>query len=116
MDKVWQEIHCTTSGGGCGGYILLGLNARLNHVAKIVCPKCSHAHQRRVKDGHVQEKDRFTGDPAEEIYPTMAAWRQEPRSVTRPTNERDGALIKDWQSFQDQQMQDLWREHFGERL
>ena len=27
--KVWQEIHCTLSGGGCGGYILVKLNIAL---------------------------------------------------------------------------------------
>ena len=118
MDKIWQEIHCTTSGGGCGGYILVGLNKHLNRIVTIICPKCQHEHRRRVKNGHVEERDRWKGEPEEELCPTMAAWTKKPRTVKmqEPKNfqaERDGAVIDGWEAFQDQQMRTLWQEYHG---
>lgn len=119
MDKIWQEIHCTTSGGGCGGYVLVGLNKHLNHIVHIICPKCGHKHQRKIQNGHVMEKDRFTGQPIEEVCPTIAAWTEKPRTsgmkklVSSFRTERDGAIVDGSEVFLDQQMKELWEEHHG---
>lgn len=51
MSRVVQEFYCTTSGGGCGGYILVKLNTAINGVVEIICPNCKHAHQRYIKNG-----------------------------------------------------------------
>ncbi len=104
MSKIWQEIHCTKSGGGCGGFVLVKLNMPLNMRAEIVCPKCKRKHIRHIIDGEVRESGRFDsshGNVVEEICPTIAAWADEPRTVELEKHagkdhvkERDGAIIK----------------------
>lgn len=131
-DRIWQEIHCPKSGGGCGGFILVKLNAALNYKAIVVCPKCKHEHTRCVQKGHVVESGRYTGsDKAKEfIRPTMAAWSAEPRTKTMVgvadrRNERDGVIITENTEFIKQpavstpveieslMMRELWEERHG---
>ena len=81
--RVYQEIYCTTSGGGCGGYVVVSINMALNGVHRFVCPKCNHKHQRRIKDGVIMEDGRWERSPVDEICPTMAAWSEEPKSRIR---------------------------------
>ena len=102
--RVSQEIFCTTSGGGCGGFIRVRLNAAINHKVQITCPKCGHVHYRSIIKGVIHEKGRFDGntDKYEELFPTMGAWSEKP--LTKVMNrvqdgasiskERDGAVIK----------------------
>ena len=107
MASVWQEIHCTGSGGGCGGFVLVKLNVSLNRRVTLICPKCQHQHRRCIKDGQVVEAGRFDGDAQEELCPTLAAWSQTPRTkcmqkVVKTKDfgkERDGAVIKDRTDF-----------------
>jgi len=101
MGKIWQEIHCTKSGGGCGGFVLVKLNVSLNMRAEVVCPKCKHKHIRNIIDGEVHENGRFDNKVTEEICPTIAAWSEKPRTLHLEQwagkdhrKERDGAVIK----------------------
>lgn len=102
MPKIWQEIHCTISGGGCGGFILVKLDVSINRRITLVCPKCKHEHLRVVKDGQIVETGRFNGESEEELCPTIAAWSEEPRTVCMREvveqhnykKERDGVVIK----------------------
>lgn len=107
MSSVWQEIHCTKSGGGCGGFILVKLDVSLNHRVTVICPKCQHQHQRCVKDGQIVEDGRFTGEAKEELCPTIAAWSEKPKTRCMQSiikkqdvrNERDGVVIKSDRDF-----------------
>jgi hypothetical protein len=95
-ERVWQEIHCPKSGGGCGGYILLKLNVALNCRVKIICPNCKHEHFRVIANGLMQELGRFEGQVVEDICPPLAAWSKKPRTDTMKNmlgNERDGVRI-----------------------
>lgn len=75
-DKIWQEFYCRKSGGGCGGYILVRLNPKINGVVEVVCPKCKHKHQRKIVNGEIKEDGRFSSSPKQEIVPTMDAWNE----------------------------------------
>ena len=107
MASVWQEIHCTTSGGGCGGFILVKLSMAINRRVTLICPKCKHQHIRCIKDGQVVEQGRFQGDSKEELCPTIAAWSKTPKTkcmqkVVEEGNfykERDGVVIKGTDDF-----------------
>jgi hypothetical protein len=90
MAKVWQEVFCTKSGGGCGGFVIIKLNTALNHRAEIVCPKCGHKHIRVIVDGVVTEYGRNSGTAVEEICPTMAAWSKEPRTPEMKQHAKAG--------------------------
>jgi hypothetical protein len=100
--KVWQEIHCPVSGGGCGGFILVKLDVSINRRVTLICPKCNHEHLRCVVDGLVVEKGRYDGKAQEELCPTIAAWSEHPRTVCMRQvvtkkcfhGERDGVAIK----------------------
>ena len=102
MASVWQEIHCTGSGGGCGGFVLVKLDVSLNRRVSLVCPKCQHKHRRAIKDGQVVEEGRFAGDEQEDLCPTIASWSETPRTKCMQKvienkdfrKERDGAVIK----------------------
>lgn len=115
MDKIWQEIHCPISGGGCGGYILIKLNPNINKRVDIVCPKCGHKHRRSIVNGVVHESGRYSGDSREELCPTMAAWTEEPRTekIGKLSNERDGAVITTGTECRDQFLRNLWFETNG---
>lgn len=132
QDKIWQEIHCPKSGGGCGGYVLVKLNRHLNYRAIIVCPSCKHEHTRCVQNGHVIEEGRFDGQAKEYIRPTMGAWSKEPRtknmvgvSSKGHSIERTGAIITDTTEFvrqpnvsasievESNMMRELWEERFA---
>lgn len=78
-DRIAQEFYCAKSGGGCGGFIGVTINVNLNHVVEVVCPKCGHKHQRRIKDGVLTDLDRYINNPTEELCPTPAAWSKKPR-------------------------------------
>jgi hypothetical protein len=107
MNKVWQEIHCTTSGAGCGGYILVKIDVSINKRVTLICPKCKHEHRRAIKNGQVVEEGRHAGESQEELCPTIAAWSKTPRTKcmekvvqTRDfKRERDGAIIKTEDDF-----------------
>lgn len=107
MASIWQEIHCTISGGGCGGFILIKLNAAINRRVTLICPKCSHKHRRCVVDGQIVERGRFVGDAKEELCPTIAAWSDTPRTKCMQKiveemdffKERNGIIITEKDDF-----------------
>jgi rubredoxin len=134
MGKIWQEIHCTKSGGGCGGFVLVKLNTSLNMRAEIVCPKCKHKHIRYIVGGQIRENGRFDsshGEVKEEICPTLAAWAEIPRTVCLEqfagkdhVKERDGAVISSKEDLVEGKrdelgqvfLKELWAERFAGRL
>jgi hypothetical protein len=105
--KVWQEIHCTSSGGGCGGFILVKIDVSINQTVTLICPKCKHKHQRVIKNGQITESGRFNNNPQEELCPTIAAWSETPRTRCMQkiikdrdyAKERDGVIIKHEKDF-----------------
>jgi hypothetical protein len=121
--RVWQEIHCTKSGGGCGGFILLKLNIGLdNHRVEVTCPKCGHKHIRLIHQGMVTEKGRFSSDTLEELCPPLSAWSQEPRSLEMKQqrkvagfNERDGVAVKELEG-DEMIAQQILRESWASRV
>ena len=127
MASVWQEIHCTTSGQGCGGFILVKLDTTLNRRVTLVCPKCKHEHRRAIKNGQVVEEGRHNGDAQEELCPTMAAWSATPRTKCMQKviekhqydKERDGVVIKNLNDFitpPEDMAQTILRESWTERF
>ena len=74
MTKVTQEFYCTKSGGGCGGYFLARLNTNINGIVEVICPNCSHKHQRIIEDGVLKEQGRHHGNPVQEIITTKATF------------------------------------------
>ena len=96
--RIFQEWYCTKSGGGCGGYIIVKLNACINGVVELVCPKCGHKHQRCIENGQIKEQGRFNGNPVEEICPTMASWSEKPHTAKMTPvigEKRNGVQITD---------------------
>ncbi len=92
------EFYCATSGGGCGGYLLFPLNRKIDGIVEVVCPKCCHKHQRRLKYGHLSDDGRHSGNPTQEIAPSMASWSKEslhPETKKRIENynERESVVI-----------------------
>lgn len=141
MSRVTQEMYCTKSGGGCGGYIKIKINMELNHVVKVVCPKCGHEHQRKIEDGMIKEDGRWEGKVIEELCPTMAAYRTqeqgpwskalfdqvEKADKTPPhrsaiKRERDGVPLENDEDYApgtrsreaDLMIKQAWFEHFGD--
>lgn len=123
--KVWQEFFCATSGGGCGGFVMVKLNMGINHNVDVICPKCSHRHRRRIENGTLLEKGRHSSDPVEEICPPISAWSETPQTVKNLSNvdpkdrrcwqnERDAAVISSQQDLiRDSHMWERWQERFG---
>ena len=107
MNSVWQEIHCTTSGSGCGGFFIIKLDVALSGRVTMVCPKCQHRHERCIKNGQIVEEGRHNGDSQEDLCPTMAAWSATPRTKCMQDllkkkdwrKERDGAIIRGLEDF-----------------
>lgn len=96
MSRISQEFYCAKSGEGCGGYFIVRLNMAINHVVKIVCPKCGHEHQRCIVNGQIHEKGRYNVGSKEIIRPTMASYSPEPftkKMREKNREERDGVLI-----------------------
>lgn len=98
--RVHQEFYCARSGGGCGGYITVRLNLALNGVVEIICPKCSHKHQRKLRDGVLTDDGRYHANSTQEIYPTLAAWSKkakhpESKKRTDTSKEREAVVIED---------------------
>lgn len=106
-DKICQEFYCRSSGGGCGGYILVRLNPHINGVVEVVCPKCSHKHQRNIVDGVIKEQGRHTGSPTQEITPTMASWSEKSRMKWPVTDSADSMVAN--RNF----LNEWWHERFG---
>ncbi len=107
---IFQEFYCTSSGGGCGGYVMAQINKNLNGTMEFICPKCKHAHQRSVVDGEIKEDGRFHNKPTQTIHPPMAAWSKKQR--TKPVqgkNERDGRIVTAAQDF----AKERWAEIHG---
>lgn len=108
-----QEFYCATSGGGCGGFITIQVNMHLNHVVQVVCPKCGHKHQRRIKNGVLTDDGRHVSNPTEEMYPQLPAWSKtarHPESEKRShswENERKAVVLRPF-------MDDLWFERHGQ--
>jgi hypothetical protein len=111
MERVFQEWYCTSSGGGCGGYILCKINMSINGVVEMVCPNCGHKHQRVIENGVIKEQGRFNSKPTQEICPTKAAWSKNPRlkASQQPSNERDGVVAQTADDF----LKESWFEKFG---
>lgn len=105
--KVFQEFYCATSGGGCGGYVVVKLNIAINGVVEVICPKCSHKHQRCIKDGVLKEQGRYNSNPAQTIEPTIAAWSEEPK-CNHEGNERDAAVPKQKRDFLNERLFELY--------
>lgn len=98
--KVYQEFYCASSGGGCGGYITVRLNMAINGVVEVVCPKCQHKHQRRIKDGVLTDDGRYSQSPTQELCPTIAAWSKKPKHPESKrgfssSNEREAQVIEE---------------------
>jgi len=79
MAQVTQEFYCADSGGGCGGFVTFPLNMAINGVVEVVCPKCGHNHQRRIKDGVLTDDSRYSSKVTQEVTPTIAAWSKKAR-------------------------------------
>ena len=90
MSRIYQEFYCASSGGGCGGYITVRINMAINGVVEVVCPKCNHKHQRRIKNGALTDDGRHSDSPTQDICPTIAAWSKEPQypESKRKTGDR----------------------------
>lgn len=100
MPRVYQEFYCATSGGGCGGFITVRLNMAIIGVVEIVCPKCKHKHQRKIKNGVLTDDGRYETNIKQEIIPVLAAWSKKakhPESKKRvgTTDERKAVVIED---------------------
>lgn len=116
-DRIYQEFYCATSGGGCGGYVTVRLNMAINGVVNVICPKCQHKHQRKIRDGVLTDDGRYASKVTQEIIPVPAAWHKKaahPESQKRAEteNERVAVVIEDdptARAF----LQDRWFEIFG---
>jgi len=100
MNRVYQEFYCATSGGGCGGFVTVRLNMAINGVVKIICPKCKHKHQRKIKGGVLTDDGRYETKVKQEIIPVLAAWSKQakhPESKKRvgTGDERKSVVIDD---------------------
>ncbi len=98
--KIFQEFYCAKSGGGCGGYVTIPLNIAINGIVEIVCPKCGHKHQRKIKDGVLTDDGRYSSKVTQEIIPTLAAWHKkakhpESRKRVDTDRERKAVIIED---------------------
>lgn len=118
-DKIFQEWHCGTSGGGCDTFIRFRLNMNWDRVVNIICPMCKHQHQRFIKNGQIQDDGRFSnGSVVEDICPPKSACSKEPISKRFDKNRnatRDGEIIKSPKDLiRDSYMRELWLEFHGE--
>lgn len=100
MARVAQEFYCAFSGGGCGGFITFSLNMAINGIVELICPKCSHKHQRMIKDGVLTDDGRHQEKVTQEVMPTIAAWHKEakhPESKKRAggIDERKAVVISE---------------------
>ena len=119
MSQIAQEFYCAKSGGGCGGFITFPLNMEINGVVEVICPKCDHRHQRKIKDGVLTDDGRYETKVTQEVIPTLAAWSKKakhPESEKRAgtDREREAVVIEDdpvARSF----LQDRRFEIFGSR-
>lgn len=94
--RVSQEFYCATSGGGCGGFITFPLNMAINGIVEVVCPKCAHKHQRRIKDGVLTDDGRTSGSVNQEITPVLSAWHkkaQHPESKRRVGGDKERVAV-----------------------
>lgn len=134
MGRRYLEFYCRTSGGGCGGYLLLPITSEGTYRITFHCPKCKHQHERSVIKGEIvdrcdprvnQQKDRLV-----ELMPPLSSWTEKPRTrameAMRKRRERKSAR---WyyerdadpefatvaSSPRDFVMRELWIEHFGDR-
>lgn len=76
MARAYQEFYCASSGGGCGGYLTFPLNMAINGVVEVICPKCAHRHQRKIKNGILTDDGRYSSKATQEVTPTLAAWHK----------------------------------------
>ena len=114
--KVYQEFYCASSGGGCGGYIVVKLRTSFNGIVQVVCPNCKHKHQRNIKRGRIVEQGRYTlhKEPDIEIVPTMAAFSKKPRHVAAcHGEERDAKVFKSETDMTKQFLREAWFDMHG---
>lgn len=76
------------------------LNLAINGVVEIICPKCQHKHQRKIRDGVLTDDGRYVSKVTQEIIPTIAAWHKKavhPESQKRAggIKEREAVVIED---------------------
>jgi len=123
MARVSQEFYCTVSGGGCGGYFIARLNDEINGIAEVVCPNCSHKHQRVIEDGVLKEQGRHHGKPSQEIIATKAsfskkAYTQEMLKRAGGDRERDSVVIEEYAENPQSRLflKNLWLNRFGAKL
>jgi hypothetical protein len=99
-EKVFQEMYCTISGGGCGKYFTVKLNLAINQTVIMVCPNCGHEHQRCIENGVIKERGRFNNKVTEHIIAPKSSisdvpLTQQMKKAAGGCNERDGVVITD---------------------
>ncbi|KKL27198.1 hypothetical protein LCGC14_2387590 [marine sediment metagenome] len=117
MAGIYQEFYCAKSGGGCGGYMTIRLNMAINGIVDIICPKCQHKHQRKIRDGVLTDDGRYSSTVTQEIIPTIAAWHKKaahPESWNRVggDKEREAVVIED-DPVAREFLKDRWFEIYG---
>ena len=118
--RVAQEFYCAKSGGGCGGFIIFPLNLAINGCVELVCPKCSHKHQRMIKDGVLTDDGRYRGKVTQEVVPTLTAWSKKakhPESKKRVgTHKEREAVVIENDPIAREFLKDRWFEIHGSKL
>lgn len=93
--KETFEFWCSSGGGGCGGYFRVRLRRNIDGDYTVVCPKCKHKHNRRVKKGQITAGrcNGAAGDgKTEEILVPMSAYSKEPVLEASARNETSTKL------------------------
>ena len=83
MATVWQEMHCSPDGGGCGCYFSIAFEDTITANVGIRCGICKHPHSRRVVKGNLQEEGRYVGGVGKnafEVEVLMSACYPTPRT------------------------------------
>ncbi len=83
MAEVWQEMHCSPSGGGCGVWFSVHFEDTFTGNVGIRCGICKHPHCRRVVKGVLKEEGRVIGGVGKqdmEVEILQSACYPEPRS------------------------------------
>lgn len=81
MSREYFEFHCS---GGCSGYTMVPIDPEIDADIIFICPKCKHAHYRRMKGGKITEirhAIEHESSLVHQIEPTLAAWSKERRKT-----------------------------------
>jgi len=68
----------------------------INGIAEVVCPKCGHKHQRRIKDGVLTDAGRYSDKPSQDVTPVLCAWHkeaQDPETKKRVGGEKERMAV-----------------------